>query len=326
MADVAVLGAGYWGQKLIRSLLEVQGVGRVYCVDPRPEVRQGLERRFGAVRVLDRADDLLDDASVKAAVIATPATSHYALARQWLVAGKHVLVEKPVALSVAAAADLTALARQKGVGLLPGHTYFFNGAEEYLRGYVRRGELGTLLWLQSERMNLGRFRPDVSVLWDLGPHDASVLVDLFDPDIDTCHAVGSPKAEGGLDSCCVILRTESRAGVAWNLSWRSPVKVRHIALVGTRRTILWDDLDGSWPLRIYRTELSRGQGPSGGEEIVARTGDALLPHVDHGEPLRKECQHFVDVVHGLAEPLMNSAHILKVTAMLARAEEAVQRP
>jgi predicted dehydrogenase len=128
MADVAVLGAGSWGQNLIRSMLEVKGVGRIYCVDPRPGLRQDLERRFGAATVLDRADDLIDDPRVKAAVIATPAASHYTLARRWIMAGKHVLVEKPVALDVAAAEDLTSLAGQLGVALLPGHTYYFNGA------------------------------------------------------------------------------------------------------------------------------------------------------------------------------------------------------
>ncbi len=318
-----MLGAGYWGQKLIRSLLEVPGVERVYCVEPRPEVRLGLEHRFGSIDVLDRADDLLENPKVRAAVVATPARSHHRLARQWLLAGKHVLVEKPVALDMDAAQELTTLAASSGLALLPGHTYCFNGAEEYLRGFLQAGELGELQWLQSERMNLGRFRPDVSVLWDLAPHDASMLVDLFHPTIETYGAIGAVPAAAGMDSCSVLLGTSSRAGVAWTLSWRSPVKVRRVMMIGTRRTVLWDDLDSTWPLAIYRTELRKGTGPGGSEEIVATVGDPTLPAVDHGEPLRKECQHFIDVVHGLADPLMDAAHILRVTDMVVRADAAL---
>ncbi len=319
-----MLGAGYWGQKLIRAMREVVGVGRMFCVDPRPELRQELERRFGAVHVVDREDDLIDDPRVKAVVIATPASSHYALAKRWIMAGKHVLVEKPIALDVGAARELTTLAEHMGVGLLPGHTYHFNGAEEYLRSFVRSGELGDPLWLQSERANLGRFRQDVSVLWDLGPHDATILVDLLDPEIETCQSTGSPTNRGSLETCCVTMRTDRQVGVAWTLSWRSPEKVRRIALVGTRHTVLWDDLEGAWPLRIYRTEFHQESPSTGHAEVVARVTGVSLPAVDHGEPLLKECQHFVDVVNGFTQPVLGARHILNVTAVLARAEAALR--
>ena len=323
MADVAVLGAGYWGQKHIRTLLEVRGFDRVHCFDPRAEIREALARRFAGVKVHERPDDLLADPGIRAAVIATPPRSHYALARQWIRGGKHVLVEKPVVLRAKEAEELALLAARRSVALLPGHTLHFHGAVEYLKDFIARGELGDPLWLASERLGPGRFWPDVGVLWDLGPHEATVLFDLLDPKIETCHAVESREPAGGGTSCCVAMAAAGGTGMFWHLSWHSPVKVRRTTLVGSRSMVLWDDLDPLWPLRVYRGELVAAGRLRGATGPALDLAGAVLPALSLGEPLRKECQHFADVVNGLVPPALDTRHLVKVTALLERAAASV---
>jgi len=324
VADVALLGAGYWGRRLLRALLEVPGVDRVHCFDPRPDVRAWVGGHFGTVEVADRPERLLDDQRIAGAVIATPAATHATLAAHWLASGRHVLVEKPIALDPNTAIELTELAARRGRALLPGHTYLYSGAARALRALVRNGDLGRPVWLQSDRLNLGRFRPDVSVLWDLAPHDAALLVDLLDAEVTSCHALGWPQGTSAPDVCSVLLATAEGTGVGWHLSWRAPEKVRRVMLVGSDATAIWDDLDATWPIKVYTTQFGH-VGSAGAGEYQARLGQCLIPTVDRTEPLLRECRHFVDVLLGVSAPCVGPEHIIKVTSILAQAEAALFR-
>jgi predicted dehydrogenase len=319
VAEVAVLGAGDWGARHVRCLLAARGVSRVHVVEPRPERREALAARFPAVALHAHAAAVLENPRVLGVVVATPAATHPTLARWCIEAGKHVLVEKPVATTLADAADLVARAERRRVALLPGHTPLFSGAAKVLRHHVRCGDAGALRWYASTRANLGRVRTDVDVLWDLAPHDAALLVDLFDPTVVACETTGVVLEGTGLDTCAVTMTTADGAGALFQLSWRWPEKVRRTTIVGSRAVVVWDDTDAVAPLRIHPLEIRREED---GERIAVRRGAVAVPAVDPTEPLFAECQHFVDVVNGLRAPALDGRHILKVTALLERAAAA----
>jgi predicted dehydrogenase len=264
---------------------------------------------------------VLGDPAVDALAIATPVASHYGLAKAALARGKHVLVEKPMTGSVAEAEELVELARRNGCVLMVDHTFVYTGAVRRMQAIIGAGELGELHYLDAVRINLGLFRHDVDVLWDLAPHDLAILTHLVPAPPLAVSAVGAQHTGSGLvDVAYMTLHYADDFIAHLHVNWLSPVKIRRMLIGGSRRMIVYDDLEPSEKVKVY----DRGIGVSTRESVHQtlvdyRTGDMWAPKVDTREALAVVCEHFVACVRGAAAPLTGGAAGLQLVRLLAAA-------
>jgi predicted dehydrogenase len=319
-----VVGCGYWGPHLIRNLHEMAEVELVGVADPRPDRLEYVRRTYPAVAVFPDHRELLRS-DVQAVVLATPIRTHYRLAREALLAGKHVLVEKPLAASIEEAAELVELARERGLVLMVGHTFLYNPAVRELRRLVREGELGRIYYGDSARLNLGMFQRDVNVIWDLAPHDLSILMYVLDQEPVMVSARGSTCVQAGVHDVCyleVLFSGGTSAHV--HVSWLDPDKVRRLTLVGDRRMAVYNDVSPA-KLRIYDSgvESPRPTDNYGEFEFSYRHGQIVIPYLHWREPLRLECEHFCDCVRTGECPLSDGEQGLKVVAVCAAADRSL---
>jgi predicted dehydrogenase len=290
---LAVVGVGYWGPNLIRNLHELPVVEKIIACDLRPVRLQAISRRFPAVIAMTSYEEVLLDQSVDAVVIATPISTHHSLAAAAIRAGKHVLVEKPLAASSAEALSLIALAEQLGLVLMPGHTFLYSPPVIMIRALIESGDLGDIYFISTSRVNLGLHQPDVSVAWDLGPHDFSILRHLLDE---------TPARVSALARGCIIpgihdvafVDLEYASGIVGHveLSWLAPSKLRRTTIVGSRKMIVYDDTS-SEPVRVFDSGAALRDPTTFGEfTLTYRTGDILSPHVEVAEPMYRELEDF----------------------------------
>jgi predicted dehydrogenase len=322
---VGVVGYGYWGPRLARNLHDVADVDLVAAADSRPERREAISRSYPSVRCFADHERLLAS-DVDAVVIASPIHTHYALARDALLAGKHVLVEKPLATSTAEAAALVELARRRGLVLMAGHTFVYNPAVQELRRLVQAGELGRIYHGDADRLNLGLFQRHANVAWDLAPHDLSILMHVLDQRPVMVSARGRSCVQADVhDVCYLEVLFEAGTSVNVHVSWLDPDKVRRLTLVGDRRMVVFDDVSQVAKLRIYDrgVEYPAGSGP-GDTEVAYRNGQIVIPSIDWQEPLRLECEHFAHCVRSGARPLSDGEQGLAVVAALEAADRSLR--
>jgi predicted dehydrogenase len=295
----ALVGLGYWGPNLLRNLIECEDIEVAWICDLRSDLLQTFTRRYPTVRATTRIEVPLTDASVDAIAIATPVSTHYALARDALVAGKHVFVEKPLAASSEEARELLELADDSGLVLMPGHTFLYSPPVVLVKEMIDRGDLGEIYFVSSSRVNLGLHQPDVSVVWDLGPHDISILRWWLDE---------SPSSVSALSRACVIpdvpdvafvsLEYPSGAIAQVELAWLAPSKLRRTAVVGSERMVVYDDTS-SEPVRVFDSGALLPDPESFGEyQLSYRTGDIVSPRVEPVEPLLLQMQDFARAMRG----------------------------
>jgi predicted dehydrogenase len=286
---VAIVGLGYWGPNLLRNFAASNNWNVRWIVDPDEGRRRRMERLYPTARAGGDFAEALDDREVDLVVIATPPALHHAMAKRVIAAGKHVLVEKPLAEDVADAASLVEAAAQAGVQLFTDHTFLYAGAVEAMRARLRSGELGEVYYAESSRVNLGLFQ-QTNVIWDLAPHDVSILNYVFGelPEAVACHAMAyihPPVA----DVAFLLLRYASGRMAQVHLSWLSPVKVRRMMLSASSRMLVWDDVDPSEKVRVYDKGVVRDPtSETLSKQMVSyRLGEVLIPIVDGREPLAK---------------------------------------
>lgn len=299
---VAVVGYGYWGSKHVRVLSTLPDVA-VSVVDADPARLVDAAAQFPSARVASDLDDVLDD--VDAVVVATPPGSHAAVARRALRAGRHVLVEKPLTTSIDDAEELVELSHRHGVQLMTGHTFEFNPAVRKLREIVRSGVLGRILYIDTQRLSLGRYQADVNVLWDLAPHDISIVSYLLD-EIPTATSVWAQRNIGIRHADLAYLRLDfprARTHAFVHVSWLSPKKVRTVTVVGEHKMVVYDDMSDNERIRIYDIGVDPAEpdGPaSHAMPVTYRTGDITSPYIPFLEPLLVQDSHFLDCVrHGV---------------------------
>jgi predicted dehydrogenase len=314
---IAVVGLGYWGPNLVRNINELPGAEPVVVCDLRPEALATITRRYPAVTGTTSFTDVLTDPSVDAVVIATPVSKHHAMAAAALRAGKHVFVEKPLAASSAAAEDLIALADRLGLVLMPGHTFLYSPPVMMIRELIESGELGEIYFISTSRVNLGLHQPDVSVAWDLGPHDFSILHYWLGE---------TPSHASALSRGCIIpsipdvafINLEFPSGTVAHveLSWLAPSKLRRTTVVGSRKMVVYDDTS-SEPVRVFDSGAVLPNPESFGEyKLTYRTGDILSPRVEVAEPLFRELEDFCLAIRTGSVP-RSSAHLgLEVVRMI----------
>ena len=319
---VAVVGVGYWGPNLVRNLFELPSAEPTWIVDPNPDARARVSLRYPSVREAAQLEDVLNDDSVDAVAIATPVSTHFELAAQALRAGKHVFVEKPLAASSKEAAELIGIAETRGLVLMPGHTFLYSPPVVKIKELIDSGEIGDILFVTTSRVNLGLHQPDVSVVWDLGPHDFSILRYLLEE---------LPSSAAGLSRSCVLpdipdvafinLTYPSGTIAHVELSWLAPSKLRRTAIVGSRKMVVYDDT-ATEPVRVFDTGADLPDPGSFGEfRLTYRSGDIVSPRVSATEPLSLELAEFTAAIQE-GQPLRSSP---QVGLDVIRTIEAVER-
>jgi predicted dehydrogenase len=317
MTRYAIVGLGYWGPNLVRNLHELPDSELVTVCDLRADALESIKRRYPAVATTQDFNDVVNDASIDAVVIATPVSTHHRLAVAALKAGKHVFVEKPLAASSAEAQEMITLAEESGLVLMPGHTFLYSPPVMLIRDLIKSGELGEIYFISTSRVNLGLHQPDVSVAWDLGPHDFSILRYW----LDETPAYASALARGCVlpnipDVAFINLEFPSGTVAHVELSWLAPSKLRRTTVVGSRKMVVYDDTS-SEPVRIFDSGAVLPNPETFGEyKLTYRTGDIVSPRVDAAEPLYRELEDFAGAIATGATPRSSSELGIEVVRMI----------
>lgn len=298
-ATVAVVGLGYWGPNLLRVLADQPGAEVRWICDLDHERLRRFSRRYPAVRTTMNVDEVLADPDVDAVVIATPVHTHHELAARALRAGKHLFVEKPLALSSALADDLAALAADRERLLMCGHTFIYSPPVQAIKRLLQAGTLGEIYFISSSRVNLGLHQRDVSVIWDLGPHDFSILLYWLSEMPTKVRAVGRDSIVKGIADVAFV-SLEFASGIVANveLSWLAPSKLRRTVLVGSERMVTYDD-GAVEPVRLFDSGVVYRDPETFGEyHLSYRSGDIVSPRIESQEPLALELSDFLQAVRG----------------------------
>lgn len=290
---VAVVGLGYWGPNLVRNLHEVAAVRRIVVCDLVTSRLEAMSRRFPAVTATTKYDDILRDPTIDAVIIATPISTHYNLAAAALSAGKHTMVEKPLACSSEQAARLIEVAQDSSVVLMPGHTFLYSPPVMMIRSLIEADEVGEIYFISTSRVNLGLHQSDVSVAWDLGPHDFSILRYWLDETPSRVSAIARGCIIPTIPDVAFVDLEYSTGTVAHvELSWLAPSKLRRTTIVGSRKMIVYDDTSNE-PVRVFDSGAVLRDPTTFGEfTLTYRTGDILSPHVEVAEPMFRELEDF----------------------------------
>lgn len=324
---VGVIGCGYWGPNLVRNFAEHEHAQLRWMCDIDGRRLAHLNRRFPAAQITEDYRALLADSRLDAVVVATPVATHYAFARAALEAGKHVLVEKPFTTSVREAEELIALAERRQLTLMVDHTFVYTGAVRKIKEIVRAGELGELLYFDSVRVNLGLFQTDVNVVWDLAPHDLSIMDFLVERRPVTVSATGSRHVEANLENIAyLLLKFEDSFIAHFHFNWLSPVKIRRTLIAGSRRMIVYDDIEPTEKVRVYDKGVSTSR--SGTEEkyqtlVSYRTGDVWVPKLDTAEALHHVAAEFLEAIRDKRAPLTDGHAGLRVVRLLEAAQQSM---
>jgi predicted dehydrogenase len=325
MIKVAVAGAGGWGINHVRSFARARGCQLVAVADPAAAaVNRAAAFAPGAKRFAS-LDDMLAGAEFDAVVLATPAVAHPAHVRAALGAGKHVLVEKPLALSASEGDELVRLAEKASRTLMVGHIMLYHPVVDRIKAILKSGELGWLLYLYAVRVNLGTLRRDENALWSLGPHDVSIVLHLLEDLPQSVSARGGAYLQKGIhDVVFLTLQFRTGAMAQIHLSWLDPRKDRRLTIVGSRKMLEFDDVHPVEKLRIYDKGFERPPGFSEFSEFLSiRTGDIHIPQIPLAEPLEVECRHFLDCVSGGTRPLSDGVSGVQVVRVLEAAQRSL---
>jgi len=323
---VALVGYGYWGPNLLRNYMELPDACVKWVCDRDTNKLAKAKTRYPAITVTEDYNDVLRDPEVDAVLIATPISTHYRLALAAIDAGKHVFVEKPMTASVLEAQALIAAAASRGVTLMVGHTFEYSSPVVTIKELIQSGELGQIYYVASSRINLGLHQKDVSVIWDLAPHDFSILFDWMGEEPRYVSAIGRGCVKCEIpDVAFVTLRFPSGAVAEVQLSWLSPVKLRRTLIVGSKKMLVYDDTESVEKVRLFDHGVNVMEPNTFGEfQLSYRTGDIVSPHLDAWEPLYEEAKHFVDSIRTGTPPKTDGASGLRVVRALERAEDSMR--
>jgi predicted dehydrogenase len=326
MIKIAVVGAGGWGINHVRTFARAKGAQLVAVADP---AEAALKRAGGFApnaRLMRGLDEVLAAPEIDAVVLATPASAHAVHARQCLEAGKHVFVEKPLALSATDAEEVVRASDKAGRILMVGHIMLYHPVIDRMKSIIKSGDLGWLLYLYAVRVNLGTLRRDENALWSLGPHDASIVLHLLEDQPETVSARGGAYLQKGIhDVVFVNLQFKSGTMAQIQLSWLDPRKERRVTVVGSRKMLEFDDVHPVEKLRIYDKGYERPPVFSEFSEYLSiRNGDIHIPQVPLAEPLEQEARHFIECVTQNRRPLSDGTSGAQVVRILEAAQRSLQ--
>ena len=324
---VGIVGLGYWGPNLVRNFYSNPESKVAICCDTREERCQRIAGLYPGTKCTQQAEDVLSHPEIEAVAIVTPVHTHYALAKQALHAGKHVLVTKPLTSDVAQAQELVNLAETKGLVLQVDHTFIYHPAVEKLKDIVVRGELGDLYYFDSVRINLGLFQSDVSVIWDLAPHDISIMKYLIDRPVKWVQAAGACHAGQRVESMAYItVQFADNVLGHCHVNWLAPMKIRLAVIGGSRRMAVYDDNLVTEKVKLYDKGVTLNSLEGFYDALVQyRNGDMYAPAIDNSEALGREVRHFLFCIRQGKTPLTDGRAGLCVVRILAAAQESIRK-
>ncbi len=324
--NVGVIGYGYWGPNIVRNFFGAANCSVMKVADGRPERLKQLNKIFPSITGVGDASDVINDPEIDAVVIATPVFTHFALAKKALENGKHVLIEKPMTSSVAEADELIEIAARKGLTLMADHTFLYTGAVEKMKELIESKTIGVPSYFDSTRINLGLFQPDVNVLWDLAPHDISILTYLITEMPESINATGISHTRNHIENIAYLTVNYQSDFIAhFNCSWTSPVKVRQTLIGGDKKMILYNDLEPSEKVRVYDTGYNMKSEEDKNRIMVDyRTGDVYIPKLSGREALAGVAEDFIQSVMQKKEPLANALLGRQVVKILEASQESIK--
>ncbi|HSE25282.1 MAG TPA: Gfo/Idh/MocA family oxidoreductase [Pyrinomonadaceae bacterium] len=326
MIQVGVIGYGYWGPNLVRNFMAAPGSSVVAVADLREERLQPLRKLYPSLKTAKDAGNIINDPIVDAVIIATPVSSHFELALAALKAGKHVLVEKPLATTSDQARQLIEVAAARNLVLLVDHTFVYTDAVRKMRELISTGALGEIYYYDAVRVNLGLFQHDINVIWDLAIHDLSIM-DFVLPDKPVAvSATGISHVPGQPENVAYITLFFANRQIAHvHVNWLTPVKVRHTLIGGSEKMILYDDLEPSEKIKVYDKGITVTPRPEDVYKLLVsyRSGDMYAPRLDNTEALQNEVLHFIDCIENGAKPETDGQAGLRMVAMIEAAEKSL---
>jgi predicted dehydrogenase len=331
MVKIGIIGAGYWGSNLIRSFNDTEGAAIIAVADRKEGRLQFVSKRYPHIRVTDNMENLLHDKEIDAIVVATSVPTHYEIGRQVLEAGKHVMIEKPMAYSYADAQKLYALATSLNRVLTVGHVYQFSPAVEWLAARIGSGRLGKLFHIDSIRINLGPPQSEVDVVWDLAPHDLSILIYIMwqtglSTEVRSMHVMSGSFVKDKLaDLTHIFIEFECGVTAHVHVSWVTSNKVRLMQISAEHGTVVFDDMQPAEKIKIYSQGVDTrvGADESQATELTYRPGDIFIPTLPRHEPLAAECRHFVDCIETGKEPINGGKIGVEVVRLLEMIEKEI---
>lgn len=331
----AQIGYGPWGQNLMRALAGIRGVEICICCETDEKARENVKALYPGIEAVKSIDEVLGKNDIDSVVIATPAGLHYEHTMKCLEAGKHVFVEKPIALSTTQAKELVEKAETKNLILMVGHTFLYNDAVRYVKNMIDKGDLGEIYYMYFQRLNLGSVRQDVNTLWNLAPHDISIAQYWLCEKPEKINAQGISRLQKGIeDACFVNLSYPSGRFVHIHVSWLSPFKMRQAVIIGSKKMVFYDDTSADQKIVIYdkgidRKDVTKDIGPFpfrnfGQFTLIKRAGDILIPRISFREPLKVEMEHFVECLREGKKPITDGRNGLEVVEILEAAQNQMQ--
>lgn len=323
---VAVIGAGYWGPNLIRNFLSQDEVENVIACDRDENRLAKMRKTFHGIETSTEYEDVIKRADVEIVAIATPVSLHYEIAKKSLSAGKHCWIEKPMTVNVAEAEELIELAERNNLKIFVDHTFIYTGAVRKMKEIITSGRLGELYYFDSVRVNLGLFQHDVNVIWDLAPHDLSIMDYLLESKPLAVSATGSCHVGNGLEDIAYLtVQFENNLIAHFHVNWLAPVKIRKTLIGGTKSMIVYDDTEASEKLKIYDKGIEVTTREGVYDTLVQyRTGDMLSPKLEQTEALNLAAQHFIDCVKNDKKPLTDGISGLNVVRILEASEVSIK--
>lgn len=325
MLNMGVIGYGYWGPNIVRNFNAVDGIRVTALSDLSSDMLKKAKKTYPALEVSTNPDDIIKSPEIDAVAVITPVFTHFDLAKKALENGKHVFVEKPFTSTSAQAEELVELAEAKKLTIMVDHTFLFTGVVKKIKELMDAGTLGKLYYYDSMRVNLGLFQHDVNVVWDLAPHDFSVMDHVIKEKPVAVSATGEIHYNGFEDVAYVTVYCEDNVIAHFNVNWLSPVKVRTTLVGGDKKMLLWNDLEADEKLKVYDKGVEVKNRENVYDLLVSyRSGDAWIPKVDQVEALKLEAQYFVDCVTNSKTPINDGAAGLRIVKMLEAASESLK--
>jgi len=326
MINIAVVGAGAWGKNHVRVFSEIPNVQLKYVCDQDSTKLQSIQKTYPRTKMVQDLAPILQDSEVKGVVVASSALSHFPLAKEILMAGKDLLVEKPMALNTNDAQEMVKIAEERERVLMVGHLLIYHPVVDRLKEMLGSGELGKVYYIYTQRVNLGVIRQDENALLSFAPHDLSVILYLLEEEPLVVTAHGESYIQKGIEDV-VFLGLQFSDGKMANihLSWLDPHKLRRITIVGSKKMVVFDDMETTEKLKVYDKGVKNLSYDTYGEYLSLRFGDITIPSIRMAEPLRAEAEHFIQSIESRKEPKTRGRDGLKVVKILMAAQESLKR-
>ena len=324
--NFGVIGYGYWGPNIVRNLMSLEGSQVKAIAEISENARARAQKAYPGVRVTSDASEVIKSTEIDAIAVVSPVWTHYELAKAALQEGKHVFVEKPFTSNTAQAEELINLAQQKNLKIMVDHTFLFTGAVRKIRQLIDEGALGNLYYYDSTRVNLGLFQHDCNVLWDLAPHDLSIMDHLLKGKPEGVVATGQGHLNGHEDVAFMTVYFPEKVIAHINVNWLSPVKVRTTLIGGEKRMLVWNDLAADEKVKVYDKGVKITNREGVYDLLVSyRSGDMWAPQLEQIEALRHEMNYFVECINSNQEPFNNGCAGLRVVQMLEAASDSLSK-